>query len=119
MNNHFTSLTNVEGFDELLALSHDAPVIVFKHSTTCPISGAAYKEMAEIESPVALVVVQKARDVSQQVEARTGIRHESPQAIILRDGQAVWSASHWNITTDAVARAFAEQQRATGAAQAS
>lgn len=117
MNNHFTSLTDAEGFDELLARSHDAPVILFKHSTTCPISAAAYKEMAEVQSPVALVVVQRARDVSREVEARTGVRHESPQTIILRDGQAKWSASHWNITAEAVARAFAEQQSATGAAQ--
>jgi len=93
-----------------LARSHNEPVILFKHSTTCPISASAYRQMSKVSGDVSLVVVQRARDVSNEVEARTGIRHESPQAIVLRNGEAVWTASHFDITSDAVEKAVRENE---------
>lgn len=104
----FESLENTNALEELFRLSHDHPVILFKHSLTCPISSAAYNQMSQLTEDVALVVVQRAREVSNEVETRTGIRHESPQAIILRNGQAVWNASHWRVTSDAVEQAMRE-----------
>lgn len=106
MNNHFSSVENSDALDKLLARSHQEPVVLFKHSTLCPISAAAYQEMKRLNGEVSLLVVQKARAISKEVEARTGVRHESPQAIILRNGQAVWSASHWGVTADAVDQAL-------------
>jgi len=91
--------------DALIARSHREPVILFKHSLTCPISAYAYRQLKQMGAEVALVVVQQARDVSRAVETVTGIRHESPQAIILRNGQPAWSASHYEITAAAVTQA--------------
>src|ERR687884_1617780 len=105
MENHFVPVADTKSVDELLARSFSEPVIIFKHSSTCPISAGAYREMSRLNHEIALVVVQRARDVSREVEARTGIQHESPQAIILRNGKPVWSASHWSIRTDAVTEA--------------
>ena len=48
-----------------------------------------------------MITVQSHRRVSDRVAERLGIRHETPQAILLRDGQSVWSASHFRITADA------------------
>jgi len=107
----FISINDTGALEELLARSHEAPVILFKHSLTCPISAAAYREMEGVRGDVGLVVVQKARPVSNEIEARTGVRHESPQALILRDGRVVWSATHWNVTADAVTGALAENSR--------
>jgi bacillithiol system protein YtxJ len=53
-----------------------------------------------------LVDVRAERPLSQQIAARTGVRHESPQVIILRHGAAVWSASHDEITAGAILRNF-------------
>ena len=108
MEDQFTQITDTDALDELLARSHDAPVVLFKHSTTCPISAAAYRQMTAVEREVSLVVVQKARDVSSEIASRTGIRHESPQAIVLRNGEAVWNASHFDITKSAVEEAVRE-----------
>ena len=105
---HFTQITDREALDEALARSSQEPVILFKHSTTCPISAAAYRQMSEMGGDVSLVVIQHAREVSREVEERTGVRHESPQAIILKDGKAVWTASHFDITAGAVERAVRE-----------
>ena len=110
MNDHFTPITDLQTLETLFTRSHEGPVLIFKHSSTCPISSAAYSEMSRLKEEVPLIVVQRSRDLSNKVEERTGVRHESPQAIILRNGQAVWSASHFSITADSVERAFEEHR---------
>ena len=104
----FIPLTDADALDGLFELSHSKPVILFKHSLTCPISSAAYSEMSRYAGDISLIVVQRARDISRAVESRTGVRHESPQTIVLRHGRAVWNASHWNIRADAVESAVRE-----------
>jgi len=53
-----------------------------------------------------LMDVRAERPLSQQVATRTGVRHESPQVIVLWRGAAVWSASHDDITAGAILRNF-------------
>ena len=110
MKNQFITVDDQDGLQALFTLSHERPVILFKHSLTCPISGAAYQEMSNLESDISLIVVQRARDVAREVETRTGVRHESPQAIVLRRGEAVWNASHWRVTSEAVEAAVREHE---------
>jgi len=50
------------------------------------------------EGEVALVEVQSARDLSREIAASTGIEHESPQVIILRNGEPSGTLSHWEIS---------------------
>jgi bacillithiol system protein YtxJ len=110
----FVAVADAAALEELFARSKDAPVVVFKHSTTCPISARAHRQMSQLSraavGEVALVVVQTARPVSEEIARRTGVEHHSPQAIILRDGKPVWNASHFDITTDAVERAVQDSQ---------
>lgn len=106
--NQFTALTDAQSLEGLFTLSHSQPVIIFKHSTTCPISAAAHRQMSRVRAEVSLVVVQSAREVSNEVAARTGIRHESPQVIVLKNGEVVWSASHFDIQADAVEQAVSK-----------
>jgi len=110
METQFTPINDTSTLERLLTRSHTEPVILFKHSTTCPISASAYRQMSQVEGDVSLVVVQRARDVSNEIAALTGIRHESPQAIVLRNGEAVWNASHFDITSDAVEKAVRENK---------
>ncbi len=110
MDNHFVPVADTKSLEELMTRSHDGPVLIFKHSSTCPISATAYNQMSRLKESIALVVVQRARDVSRAVEEQTGIQHESPQAIILRNGKAVWNASHWSVTADAVEQALQQNR---------
>ena len=105
MKNSFVSITDTKSFEQLLEGSNEQPVVIFKHSTTCPISAGAYREMKTFPGEVELVEVQSAREVSKEIGTRTGIEHESPQVIVLRNGKAVWHASHWKITAEAVEQA--------------
>ena len=110
----FVAVADAAALEELFARSRVAPVVIFKHSTTCPISARAHRQMSQLSrgavGDVALVVVQTARPVSEEIARRTGVEHHSPQAIILRGGKAVWDASHFDITTDAVERAVKDSQ---------
>ncbi|MFN2517234.1 MAG: bacillithiol system redox-active protein YtxJ [Pyrinomonadaceae bacterium] len=105
MENHFVKITDKKSFEELASRSKDRTVVIFKHSLTCPISAAAYEQMAEFDGEIALIEVQRARELSTEIENRFGIAHESPQVIVLRNGQVVWNASHFKITADAVVEA--------------
>ena len=108
-------LTPISGIDELehmLAESRMRPVLLFKHSYTCGVSAEALDEMrAHIEEQTsgvryAMVTVQTHREVSNAIAARLGVRHETPQAILVRDGRAVWNASHFKVTASEVGRAI-------------
>ncbi len=106
MGNKFLRVDDNEVLENLITSSRDRPVILFKHSNSCSISAAAYREMEHVNEDVRLVEVQSARDVSREIASRTGVRHESPQVIIMRDGKAVWNASHYDVTAKAVAEAL-------------
>jgi bacillithiol system protein YtxJ len=58
----------------------------------------------QLESAVVLVV--ENRKLSNAVANRFGIRHESPQALLIKDGLVVWHASHWSITSEALGAAL-------------
>jgi thioredoxin 1 len=105
-----TPLQDPADLEAAIQESLERPVLLFKHSRSCGISCEALDELhAHVQSaPGAatykLITVQSHRAVSDQVAARFGIRHETPQAILLREGRVVWSASHFRITAETLAR---------------
>ncbi len=105
MDEHFTPITDRESLDALFASSAAHPVILFKHDPHCPISARAYREMEQVPGDVALVDVEHDKAIASAVAEGTGVRHESPQVIVIRNGQPVWSASHFNIKASAVSEA--------------
>ena len=110
MEANFNPVSDAAALEELFERSNTEPVLLFKHSNACPISARAYRQMQEVKTPVSLLVVQDSRDASREVEQRTGIRHETPQALVIRNGRAVWNASHFDITASAVEQAMQENQ---------
>jgi len=94
-------LDTIEKLEEAIENSRVHPVLLFKHSRTCGISaGVMSQEIAGVEAPINLILVQEDRHISNEIAARTRIRHESPQAIVLKDGEVVYHASHFDITAD-------------------
>lgn len=96
----FVTLDSIEKLDELFEKSKETPVVIFKHSLTCPISTDASTQMSIVDGDVNLVIVQVSRNISDEIEYRTNIRHESPQIIVLKDGKPVFHASHYSVTAD-------------------
>lgn len=107
MGNNFIKVQDSGTVEDLMARANGQPIVIFKHSLTCPISAAAYEQMSRFEGEVALIEVQGARQLSNEIEEKLGVPHESPQVIVLNKGQVTWNASHFKITAEAVAAAVA------------
>jgi len=60
------------------------------------------------DQPIGRVVVQNHREVSNHIADRLGVTHQTPQVILVRNGKALWHASHFKITDEAMADARAE-----------
>jgi len=98
-----TNLIKLDTLGKLEAAIEESrvrPVLLFKHSTSCGISSGVFRDVSTVDADINLVIVQTDRDISNEIERRTGIKHESPQAIVLKDGEAVYHASHYDITID-------------------
>lgn len=88
-------------------LAADEPMVLFKHSATCSISIAVKREYdaflaANPTVPTRLIIVQRERPLSNAIESVTRVQHESPQALVVRNGRVVWHASHRRITATAL-----------------
>jgi len=100
-------LTQDRDLEHLLEKSKTDPVLIFKHSTQCSISAQAYDEFVDFAEGVnglvcGAVRVIENRRLSNSIAERFGVRHESPQALLIKDGRVVWHASHWSITSDSL-----------------
>jgi bacillithiol system protein YtxJ len=104
------------GLDRLFERSAENPVWLFKHSLTCGTSSWALKRFRRfvedrsaaeggLPGVPALLAVQTARGVSDAVAELTGVRHESPQVLLIQSARVVWHASHWQITEKALEEA--------------
>jgi bacillithiol system protein YtxJ len=106
-------LTSLADLDHVWELSAQRPCVLFKHSTRCPISTRALSAFEQARarpeaSAVAWVYLDLLahRDVSNEIAKRSGVTHQSPQAILLREGKPVWNASHIGITVDSLLAAI-------------
>jgi bacillithiol system protein YtxJ len=105
-------LSGLDDLERALAATDERPLLLFKHSFTCGVSAEALDELVshlnerELDASYAMVTVQTHREVSNAVARRLGVRHESPQALLIREGRVVWSASHFRVTAAAVAAAL-------------
>ena len=107
---NYKEMLTLPDWEEALKKSNEKPVLVFKHSTTCPVSAAAYKEFTSTKTDLDsyLVKVIESRTVSNEIERQVGIQHKSPQILLLANEEAVWHASHWDITEDKIGQAIPE-----------
>ena len=95
-------LKNDADFEMMVQRSKEIPCFLFKHSTRCSISSSALRSYlkfvdSEPGAEYYRVLVVEERPLSNQVAEKTGIRHESPQVMLFRDGKVVWEESHWSI----------------------
>ncbi|MGE6487127.1 bacillithiol system redox-active protein YtxJ [Paenisporosarcina sp. NPDC076898] len=104
----YTEITTLPEWENVLQKSKEKPVLLFKHSTTCPVSAAAYREFTSLESDVDayLVKVIESRPVSNEIESNLGVQHQSPQIFIVSNEEPIWHASHWNITETKIGQAM-------------
>jgi bacillithiol system protein YtxJ len=105
-------MQSLQEFNEALQESFERPVLLFKHSLTCPISTRAFNELQSYLSKAdgnvsyRLIKVQNSYAVSNEVASKLHLEHASPQAILVRNGRGVWNASHFDITISSLEEAI-------------
>ncbi|MYL34085.1 bacillithiol system redox-active protein YtxJ [Pontibacillus yanchengensis] len=104
------SIEQKETFEQVLE-QHNK-FLLLKHSLTCPISADAentfkrYDE--ETNTPLYILPIQQARELSNYIAEEFGVKHQSPQALLFEKKQVKWDASHWKITNDALKKVDTE-----------
>ena len=93
--------TNPAEFDAFREAN--ATGFIFKHSTRCPVSFEAQREVERFaesgaEIPIYRVLVVENRATSSAIADRLGVAHASPQVILVAGGEPAWHASHWDVT---------------------
>ena len=101
-------LTSSEQLKQAIETSVDHPIILFKHSTRCSISTMA-KSRFESKwntdlSNVSIYYLDLIahRNISNEIAELTGIEHQSPQAIVLKNKEVIYDASHSEISAKAI-----------------
>lgn len=107
------TLDSLEGLDAAIKRSFEVPVVLFKHSTRCSISSMALHRLerawdfAEGQGPEMYYLDLIAfRPVSAAIAERLKVYHESPQLVLIKNGEAVYDASHSDITMDELLEAL-------------
>lgn len=98
-------LTSPEQLEAIRQESASKPVMIFKHSTRCSISRMVLdrlernwdvKDMEPRVKPYFLDLISY-RQVSNQIAELFDVEHESPQVLIIRNGQSIYDNSHMGI----------------------
>ncbi|WP_456277966.1 bacillithiol system redox-active protein YtxJ [Bacillus sp. AK128] len=106
-----TRVSEIEEFEKLK--QENSEFLFVKHSLTCPVSTAAFDEYHQFveEHPdvqTFYLFVQEDRPLSNYIAETYGIKHESPQALYFKNGEVVWTATHWKITSQSLKTAILE-----------
>ncbi len=110
----FIPLGHEATLQRLIIASGGEPILLFLHDRWSSISTAAHQELARVPAEVWVVAVDRQSDLAHAIVAQTRVRAEWPQAIVLRRGRAVWTASYWSITAAAVTQAMEHHAPAGG-----
>lgn len=102
----WTELTSSEQLHQLMASSGTKPVLFFKHSTRCSISSMALNRFENNMDPENCTCVYldllTYRPLSAEIEQITHVEHQSPQAILIKNNEVIYTASHNGINASEI-----------------
>ena len=82
--------------------SRQTPQVIFKHSTRCSISSVAKSRLEKSTPPANIdfyyLDLIAYRKLSEAVSQTFKVHHESPQVLVIRDGQCIYDESHLGIS---------------------
>jgi bacillithiol system protein YtxJ len=101
----WNQLQDKELLDKIIEESQENPVVIFKHSTSCSISAMALNrlerswedsEMSNVKAYFLDLIAY--RDVSNAIVEIFGVMHQSPQILLIKNGECVYDDSHMGIS---------------------
>ncbi|MFD2786152.1 bacillithiol system redox-active protein YtxJ [Hymenobacter rubripertinctus] len=106
-------LTAAEQLTDIVRESYEQPVIIFKHSTSCSISAMAKSKVERQwadagldDAKIYYLDLLRFRPISQEIAQKFSVHHESPQLLLIRNGECSYDASHMGIKLSEVKSAL-------------
>lgn len=104
---NWNNITEEHQLEDIIEQSHKKPCLIFKHSTRCIISKMALKTFENefdlqpyVEAYFLDLLVY--RSLSNAIAEKFEVQHQSPQLILIKEGKAVFDASHENISVESI-----------------
>jgi bacillithiol system protein YtxJ len=95
------NLTNEEQLQEIKEKSNGRPQLIFKHSTRCSISSMAKNRLDKSSRPEGMdfyfLDLIKHRNISNKISTEFNVYHESPQVLVIKNGESIYNESHSGI----------------------
>lgn len=92
----------------IIQASKENPQLIYKHSHRCSVCFVAKGTLEQASEEILqhadmhFVNVVNSREASNAIASKFDLRHESPQALLVDDGEVVWHASHGSINAEAL-----------------
>ncbi len=101
---NWIDLTYESQVDEIKERSKQKPQLIFKHSTRCSVSSVAKNRLERAEQPENIdfyyLDLIKYRPVSNKIAEEFSVYHESPQIILIKNGECIYDESHSGISME-------------------
>jgi len=101
---HWKIIDALSVLEEAVRTSYHKEIVIFKHSTTCSISQMAKLRIEsdwDFEDIVPYYLDLKSyREISDEIAEKFKVHHESPQMLLIKNGECIYDASHFDISVD-------------------
>lgn len=101
-----------DDLDHAIETSHERPVIIYKHSSRCGTSFIVRKQLEHDWNfddgglEIYFLDLIRYRNISDEIARRFGVRHESPQILIICDGESIFDTSHGDVSVKTIKAAL-------------
>lgn len=102
---YWEKLNSIEQLSEIDEISKTQPVLIFKHSTRCSVSAASLNRLErkwDSQKAGSLVMyfldLLAYREISNELVRKYGVKHESPQVLMIKEGECIYHNSHFGIS---------------------
>lgn len=104
----WNSISDTNEIESIIEQSETRAQLIYKHSPSCSVSflskqdlDANLEKLSEVADLHMLNVISQ-RDISNAIASELRVRHESPQVLLLKDGEVIWDGSHWQVNADEI-----------------
>jgi len=101
---NWIQLTSLDQLENIKINSSNKPQVIFKHSTTCSISQMAFSRFERAEAPDNIdfyyLDLLNFRPISNAIAELFQVHHESPQVLLIKNGECTYDESHYGIMMD-------------------
>ena len=103
---NWITLNSENQLEAIRQASFNKPQVIFKHSTTCSISNMAFSRFERAEAPDNIdfyyLDLLNFRPLSAAIAETFQVHHESPQVLLIKNGECTYDESHYGIMMDEI-----------------